>query len=191
MKVPMRFRGEMLGALHELCFISDELDALPAMRDLGLALKRLDYHHRNYQATLFIFRERMLGMLGSVLTSFMVKALRNPKERSKALAQLSLKAPRAADATKELLTLLSDDIKGRNFQVHELSWHLALWVGGQPYDPADTLLELENSPRDRRAMVRLVRSELRRLAAEYNAKIRGIWEAGCAFLEASEEEIPD
>ncbi|MHB1158461.1 MAG: hypothetical protein ACYC26_16680 [Phycisphaerales bacterium] len=179
--------GQFVGAIHRILDIDEELSDALRQREIRKRMHRMtriieSYLHRAYE-----LRERMVNLLALVSgDTAAASASKNPKKRERALGKLRGSHPELVAGVSRLLILLDADMLLRNMHTHECFLSLGLVASNGPYDPDDVLTDLEHRPDDHRAMTSLLRTETRRLADEYRARIRSVRDAAFAIMETAD-----
>jgi hypothetical protein len=176
--------GELLGSTHKLTFVSGEFDAILEMERLETAFEYLDYHLENYLGRVYALRDRLLTAL-ALFTGQETDDFRHPDRRPNAAKRLEPLAPRPVQLFLELQSLLDDDIRTRNTDVHKSFFHIWLHSGNDVWEASDVLLDAqrENMYPD---IERRLRELLARFVQSYRERIDRVVDLTYEFVRELE-----
>jgi hypothetical protein len=166
----LRRWAQVIVATHRLRFVCDKLTESATEPDIENALEHLAYHAENYLVRVYELRERVVKLL-EMLSGASSGALKNPKTRKPAIANVRKILPKVASPLDRLLAALDDDIEFRNTHTHDTFLRIGLWTEKRfYYDSADALVELDGRPKASKHLEALLRKGAKRLAREYERK---------------------
>lgn len=179
--------GQLIGSVHRLYEVRDELQSATRLRDVRARLRRVALAVENYLYRAFEVRDRSIQLLAFVTGDTEgVKQVRHRRQRATAFRRLGSKAPILVGRTQRLFELLDSDVMLRNEHTHEQFLALGLFTGDDIYDPHDALTDVEHDPQALSALVNVLNTGIRCLRREYLVRIRQIADAALEVAEASD-----
>jgi hypothetical protein len=187
--------AQVVGAMHRLRFVCDELTQSATEPEIEKALERLAYNAENYLVRVYELRERVVSLIATLSGASSRGAqqiagdLKSAEKRKSAIANVRKIVPKVASLLERLLEALDDDIKLRNFHTHDTFLQIGLWTENDIYDPADALLDLHGQPKARKRLETLLRKEAKRLAREYERKANRVIRSAMALVKSADPHV--
>lgn len=179
--------GQLVGSVHRLYEVLDELESATRLRDLRARLRRVAYAVENYLYRAFELRERSIRLLTLVTGDEKgVCQVRHPEQRTAAFHRLGPRAPILVERTQRLFELLDNDVMLRNMHTHQQFLSLGLFTGDNIYDPDDALTDVEHDPQAFGALAKILNIGVRRLRREYLVRIKQIADAAMEVADAAD-----
>jgi hypothetical protein len=183
--------AQVIGAMHRLRFVCDELTESATEPEIEKALERLTYNAENYLIRAYELRERVVSLIATLSGASSRGAqqiagdLKSVEKRKPAIANVRNTLPKVASPLERLLAALDDDIKLRNFHTHDTFLQIGLWTGNDIYDPADALVDLQSQPKARKRLDALLRKGAKLLAREYERKADRVIRSAMALVKSA------
>ena|SRR5215813_11826529 len=187
--------AQVVGAMHRLRFVCDELTESATEPEIEKALERLAYNAENYLVRVYELRERVVSLIATLSgassrgSQQIAGDLKSAEKRKSAIANVRKIVPKVASPLERLLEALDDDIKLRNFHTHDTFSQIGLWTENGIYDPADALLDLHGQPKARKRLETLLRKEAKRLAREYEQKANRVIRSAMALVKSADPHV--
>lgn len=179
--------GELVGSVHRLYEVQDELQSATRLRDVRARLRRVAFAVENYLSRAFELRERSIRLLALVTGDEKgAKQVRHPERRTRAFHGLMPKAPILVKRTQRLFKILDNDVMLRNMHTHEQFLGLGLFTGHNVYDPDDALTDVEHDSKAFKALAKILNTGMRRLRREYLVRIKQIADAALDVADAAD-----
>jgi hypothetical protein len=187
--------AQVIGAIHRLRFICDELMESATEPEIEKALERLAYNAENYLIRAYELREQVVSLIATLSgassrgTQQIAGDLKSAEKRQPAIANVRNILPKVAGPLARLLAALDDDIKLRNFHPHNTFLQIGLWTGNDIYDPADALVDLQSQPKARKRLEALLRKGAKRLTREYERKADCVIRSAMALVKSADPHV--
>jgi hypothetical protein len=187
--------AQVIGAIHRLRFICDELMESATEPEIEKALERLTYNAENYLIRAYELQEQVVSLIATLSgassrgTQQIAGDLKSAEKRQPAIANVRNILPKVAGPLARLLAALDDDIKLRNFHPHNTFLQIGLWTGNDIYDPADALVDLQSQPKDRKRLEALLRKGAKRLTREYERKADCVIRSAMALVKSADPHV--
>ncbi len=176
--------ADLVGATHRLDMALGELHAMAARRDLSQSIESIEFRLENFAGRLGELRERLVNLLIEAA----LHPARRPLSNGSAGQNGDAKAPASLGAQlvgpiERLLALIDDDLPLRDPRARRTFLHLSLFVDGAMCDPSDAGASARAHPDERRRLNRLLRQEVRGIAARCAERVALIVEQVVAVLD--------
>ncbi len=182
--------GQLVGSVHRLKFIAEELESLYNKQDINTTLNHLEYHIENYLVRIYELRDRLFSLVTAITgDKKTVDNLRHLDKRPDALIALQAKDKKITQLLDELLVILDEDVHLRNFHTHNLFLKLGFWDGYDIYDPQDALIDMQSNPEAKRRFEINLWQAIRCAIECYQAKIDKITQVTMTLLKEAESSI--
>jgi hypothetical protein len=177
--------GQLVGSVHRLHEVREELRRATRLRDVRAQLRRLTLTIEAYLYRAFELRERSIRLL-VLMTGKAAEQVRHPNQRAQVFSRLLPTAPVLVKRIKRLFNLLDSDVLLRNMHTHEQFLCLGIYTGNNVYDPDDALNDVEHDSKAFDSLAQIPKTESRHIAKEYSLKIRRIANAALRVAEAAD-----